>query len=145
LVTDGLTVPEVGDRFAGDLLGDDPHAAWEQAAKEAVASFSAPGALTRIVHLSAGDVPGERYAHEVACDLAIHSWDLAKAIGADDAIADDVLQACWEIGVPMVEGWRQAYGADVGGSFAPGLPTAADADLQTRLLAVYGRERSWKA
>jgi uncharacterized protein (TIGR03086 family) len=136
LVTEGLTVPDVGTRFDGDILGDDPKAAWETAAKEAVASFGAGGALTKAVHLSGRDVPGERYAHEVFCDLVVHSWDLAKGIGKYEEIDPELLQACWDIGTPMVDEWRK-YGV-YGDNLEP-----ADDDLQTRLLAYYGRRRDW--
>ena len=45
-------------------------------------SFFRP-AGDRIVHLSYGDVPADHYVNEVATDLLIHGWDLARAIGAD--------------------------------------------------------------
>src|SRR5438093_13714711 len=48
----GRTVAEVGDRFDGDLLGDDPLGAWREAAAEAVTAVSGEGAMTRTVHLS---------------------------------------------------------------------------------------------
>lgn len=142
LVTDGLTVPQVGNRFEGDLLGNDPRAAWESVAKEAVASFGAPGALTKTVHLSSRDVPGQRYAEEVACDLTIHAWDLAAAIGQHEQLEQDLLDECWRIGVPMLEEWRAAGFAD--GFYAAPPSVSQDADLQTRLLAFYGRARGWK-
>lgn len=141
LVADGLTVAAVGDRFSGDLLGGDPKAAWESAAKEAVMSFSAPGALTRTVHLTGRDATGERYAHEVFCDLAVHSWDLAKGMGADDEIDPALVEAVWEIGVPMVREWRKLTGDSL---FAGEQEVAEGADLQTKLLAHYGRRRDWK-
>jgi uncharacterized protein (TIGR03086 family) len=137
LVTDGLTVPEVGDRFEGDILGGDPRSAWDDAAKGAVASVSEPGALERLVHLSGRDVSGERYAQEVFCDLTVHGWDLAVAIGADDAMDSVLLEAVWEIGRPMVDEWRGF------GVFGELIPTPDDADKQTKLLAHYGRRRAW--
>ncbi|HEU4399007.1 MAG TPA: TIGR03086 family metal-binding protein, partial [Actinomycetota bacterium] len=79
----GRTIAEVGDRFEGDLLGDDPAAAWDDSAKEAVAAVTEQGATERTVHLSFGDVPGSEYAMQLFADHLIHGWDLARAIGAD--------------------------------------------------------------
>src|SRR5919202_861884 len=53
----GSTIEEVGDRFQGDLLGDDPLAAWEEAAAEALAA-ARPDVLGRIVHVSFGEITG---------------------------------------------------------------------------------------
>jgi uncharacterized protein (TIGR03086 family) len=141
LVTEGLTVPQVGHRLDGDLLGDDPGAAWDAAAKEAVASFSAPGAMEKTVHLSSRDVTGERYAQEVICDLIVHSWDLAKGIGADDDIEPDLVRVCWDLGIPMLRAWRKVEGIE--SLFAAPVAIPDDADLQTKLLAYYGRRRDW--
>src|SRR3954470_13259029 len=44
---DGKTVAEIGDRFEGDLFGDDAKAAWARSAQEAHAAVSAPGAMTQ--------------------------------------------------------------------------------------------------
>src|SRR5947209_4619968 len=57
----GQTIAEVGDRFEGDILGDDPKAAWKAAATGADQAVSEAGAMERIVHLSFGDFPGEVY------------------------------------------------------------------------------------
>ena len=79
LVTEGLTVADVGDRLDGDPLGADPVAAWDAASSAALAAFAAPGALERTVHLSYGDRPAGEYAREMLFDLVVHSWDLAAA------------------------------------------------------------------
>ena len=57
----GSTIEEVGDRFDGDLLGDDPKGAWADASRAAVESVAERGALERTVHLSFGDSPAEEY------------------------------------------------------------------------------------
>lgn len=40
LVSEGRTMAEVGDAFDGDVLGDDPVAAWDRAAAAARAAFA---------------------------------------------------------------------------------------------------------
>src|SRR5215217_2149838 len=54
----GRTIAEVGDRFDGDQLGDDPQATWAAAAAASVASVRGDGALDRTVHVSFGDISG---------------------------------------------------------------------------------------
>src|SRR5690242_15151201 len=46
----GKTIAEVGDRYAGDQLGDDPVAVWERAAAGARTAFGAKDALLGKVH-----------------------------------------------------------------------------------------------
>ncbi len=130
---DGATMAEVGDRFDGDLLGDDPQAAWAEAAEGAVAAAAADGALERTVHLSFGDFPGEFYLSQLITDHVIHAWDLARAIGADESLDPELVGWVYDFLAPQVEGWREA------GAFGPAAEAPADADLQTRLLALTGR------
>jgi uncharacterized protein (TIGR03086 family) len=54
----GRTIAEVGDRYEGDQLGEDPVGTWERASRAAVAAVGEPGALDRTVHLSFGATPG---------------------------------------------------------------------------------------
>src|SRR5262245_6953652 len=81
---EGLTMEQVGDRFDGDLMGDDA-SSWapllDSATEQAHAVVAQPGALARTVHLSFGDVGGEEYVVQLTADLAVHGWDLARATG----------------------------------------------------------------
>jgi uncharacterized protein (TIGR03086 family) len=129
----GKTIEEVGDRFDGDIVGQEPKATWDEAAEDAKASVFEDGAMQRTVHLSFGDHSGEDYISQVFCDLVIHGWDLARGIGADEAIDPELLDACDRIGTPMVMEWK-TYGA-----FGPDVTPPPGAGRQTRLLAAYGR------
>ena len=69
----------------------------------------------------------------MAVDLVVHRWDLARAAGVDTAIpAQDVAFA---------RSFTERMGdlARTSGAFGPALPEPADADEQTRLLALLGR------
>jgi len=129
----GRTVAEVGDRFDGDLLGDDPVGRWDSAAQEAVAAVDGEGAMDRTVHLSFGDFPGREYVMQLFADLVIHGWDLGVATGQDARLDPDLVDACavWFAGV--ADGYRQA------GAVGPRLDVPNDADPQERLLAAFGR------
>jgi uncharacterized protein (TIGR03086 family) len=130
----GATIADVGDRFAGDLLGTDPVASFDEAHREALDAAEAPGALDRTVHLSFGDVDGAEYAMQLAADHLIHAWDLAVAIGADptlDAEAVGRVRAWFE---PVEHLYRQA------GLIGPRVALPESADPQQHLLAMFGRQ-----
>jgi uncharacterized protein (TIGR03086 family) len=129
----GATVADVGDALDGDLLGDDPVAAWDAAAAAASEAIGAAGALDRVVHLSYADVPGEVYAWQLIGDLAVHAWDLAQAIGADPTIDERLAAAVVVKLTPDIETFAQ-YGL-----FAPALPVEDGAPAQAQLLALTGR------
>jgi uncharacterized protein (TIGR03086 family) len=129
----GSTIAEVGDRFAGELLGADPVGTHHKAHADAVAAAEAPGALERTVHLSFGDVDGAEYAMQLAADHLIHAWDLAIAIDADPTLdpgAVDQIRAWFE---PVEHLYRDA------GLIGPRADVPDSAGPQQRLLAMFGR------
>ena len=130
---DGLTIADIGDRFDGDQLGDDPQATWRAASAAAIAAVRRDGALDGSVHVSFGDIPATEYVTQVLCDHVIHSWDLSRGIGADDQLDDDLVEFAWAYFEPNAEAWR------AGGSFGPKVELPPGADLQSRLLALTGR------
>lgn len=132
----GATIAEVGSKFDGDVVGDEPAAAYIRAADEAVAAVSAKGALERTVHLSFGDVAGSEYAMQLFADHLIHAWDLARAIGADEGLDTELVQACAEWFTANEDGYRSS------GAIGPRPPVPDDADPQTALLAAFGRSGS---
>ncbi len=131
---EGRTIEEVGDRFDGDLLGSDPVGAAQEAMREAADAATQPGALERVVHLSFGDTSGGEYLSQITSDVAIHSWDLARAVGADERLDADLVAFVHGYLGPQVELWRAA------GAFAPPTEVADDADPQDKLLAMVGRQ-----
>jgi uncharacterized protein (TIGR03086 family) len=132
---EGRTIAEVGDRFDGDLLGDDPRAAWDAAAAAAVEAMSSEGAMERTVHISSGDVAAARYAAELFIDLVIHGWDLARGIGHDDTIDPTFAAQLYAEAAPRERELR-TYGV-----YGEHVDVPDDADTQTKLLAVFGRRQ----
>jgi uncharacterized protein (TIGR03086 family) len=130
---EGSTLAEVGDRYEGDLLGDRPEAAWDESSTEAVRAVGADGALERTVDLSSGPTPAHEYVSQLFADHLIHAWDLARAIGADERLDPELVDACAAWFASMEDTYR-AIGA-VGDR--PETPPGADA--QTVLLAAFGR------
>jgi uncharacterized protein (TIGR03086 family) len=129
----GATIADVGDRFAGDLLGADPVATFDEAHRKALDAAEAPGALDRVVHLSFGDVPGAEYAMQLAADHLIHAWDLAVAIGSDPALDAEAVASvrAWFESVEHL--YRQA------GLIGPRVAQPDSATTQQHLLAMFGR------
>ncbi len=112
---EGASIQDVGDRFEGELLGEDPKAAWEEAMEEAVrAVVHVP--VDQIVHLSYGDVPARHYVFELATDHLIHSWDLAWAIGADESLDHDLVQLVYERMKPRERALKAAACSAAGSS-----------------------------
>jgi uncharacterized protein (TIGR03086 family) len=132
-LVDGRTVAEIGDSLDGDRLGDDPVAAWDAAVAASVASFGAPGALDGTVSLSSGAKSTAEYCWEMTTDALIHSWDLARGIGADEALDPELVGLVYEQILPIAPSLQET------GMFAPPVPVPDDAPLQTKLLALFGR------
>ena len=131
----GKTIEEVGDRFEGDVLGQDPLAAYRASAQVAAEAFATPGALRRPVAVSYGPVPGSVYAGHRFLDVVVHGWDLAAGSDQDTRLDPNLVQALWAL---VVEPER--VGLQHSGVFGAPVPTLADADLQTRLLGALGRK-----
>src|SRR5690606_38196050 len=110
---EGATIAEVGDRFDGDVLGADPLRTARGAAAAARAAAEAAGAQERTVHLSFGDFPGAEYLGQVTSDVTIHTWDLARAVGADDRLGEPLVDFTAAFLGPQVDAWRAA------GAFGP--------------------------
>ena len=129
----GETIAQVGDRYDGDVLGDDPQATWRSAVPPSVAAFAEPGALDGTVHLSYGDESCREYLTQMLTDAAVHGWDLARAVGADERIdpeAASLLLGHWREREDMVRG---------SGIFGEAVEVGDDADDQAKLLALLGR------
>jgi uncharacterized protein (TIGR03086 family) len=129
----GKTIAEVGDQFDGDVVGDDPSAAYEASAQVAGDAFARPGAMEAPVAVSYGPVPGEIYAGHRFIDVLIHGWDLAVATGQDSTLDSELVETCWEVVRPQQDLLRGS------GAFGTEVEVPDDADSQTRLLAVLGR------
>jgi uncharacterized protein (TIGR03086 family) len=134
---DGATIAEVGDRFDGDLLGDDPVASVTAAARQADAAVTEPGVLERTVHLSFGDAPAPEYLYQMLADHLVHAWDLAVAIGADPRLDSDAVDMCASWFADREDMYREA------GVIGPRVPVPESAGTQDRLIAAFGRDPEW--
>jgi uncharacterized protein (TIGR03086 family) len=123
-------------RYGAPLGAAAPDGAdWAAARAALVAALAAPGALDGTVdHPALGEVPKAALVGIATYDLLIHTWDLARAIGADEALPAEPVAAA--------EQALRALPADVvrsPGRYATEVEVPADADPQARMLAFAGR------
>jgi uncharacterized protein (TIGR03086 family) len=130
----GHTIADVGDRLDGDVLGDDPLAAYDQSAGEADAVFHRPDAMAAPANVSYGPVPGEVYCGHRFLDVLIHGWDVAKATGQHTDLPDELVEGAWEVVRPQLDLLKAS------GMFGTEMAVPDDAASQVKLLAVLGRE-----
>ena len=132
----GSTIEEVGDRFDGDLLGDDPVARARAAAAEAVAAVADRLPHGGTVHLSYGEEQLDEYVYQLAADHLVHGWDLAAATRTDGAFDPEVVGA--------IAGWyaeREELYRSAGAVGAR--PAESGNDALSQLIAAFGRDPGW--
>jgi uncharacterized protein (TIGR03086 family) len=126
---------EVGvGAFKGDLLGDDPAAAFAAIVDRACAAASVFTELDRTVHCSFGDFTAQQYFWQINMFRAMRAHDIAKVIGVDIALPAALVQGIWEEVTPNAEEWRAI------GVLAAAVPVPAEAPLLDRLLGLTGRQ-----
>lgn len=133
----GATIDEVGDDLSGDLVGADPAGAALAAAAAADLAVSEPGALDRVVHVSAGDTPVREYLRQLMAEHLVHGWDLAVAIRADPRLDPDAVRAASRWFADRQGLYQQ------GGLIRSQVEVPADATEQDRLIAAFGRDPAW--
>jgi len=114
-------------------LGADLAAEWHTySARATHAWHSTPADVP--VQLSYDTVTAEDYLREQVSDVTIHSWDLARATAADENLDETLVAAVWTVFEPQKETLQAS------GLFASPVPLPDDASLQSRLLALTGRD-----
>jgi uncharacterized protein (TIGR03086 family) len=131
----GSTIADVGDRFDGDVLGDEPIATTRDAAAAAVAVVAQRLPEGGTVQLSYGEERLEEYVCQLAADHLVHGWDLAAAIGASRVLDPDAVGA--------VASWFADREDAYRGAGAIGPRTGSYDDPQDDLIAGFGRDRAW--
>jgi hypothetical protein len=76
---------------------------------------------------------GEIISRFVTMDLLVHTWDLARTVGADEHLDEESVRRAFEGLKPMDAMIRRP------GFFGPRLDPPADADVQTEFLYFLGR------
>ncbi|WP_410673887.1 TIGR03086 family metal-binding protein [Amycolatopsis sp. cmx-4-68] len=118
-----------------DALGDDPVAAFTESVRACADAFAEEGALDRVVDYPLGRLTGRRALAVRTADSTVHTWDLARALGADDTLDPGLV--AW-----LEEDYDAIYAGLALGSrfFAAPPPGAPGASRQDRLLTRFGRD-----
>ncbi|GAA4544447.1 TIGR03086 family metal-binding protein [Amycolatopsis samaneae] len=74
-----------------DALGDDPVGAYTRSVEQCAEAFARPGVLDRLLDYPLGELPGRQALAVRTTDSVIHTWDLARAIGADETLDSDLV------------------------------------------------------
>jgi uncharacterized protein (TIGR03086 family) len=120
---------------AQDMTPDeDPGQAWSDAFQQMRSLTGDSDAMSTQVNGPTGPVPLEQALGSlVSMDTSIHTWDLARAVGADERLDPEMVEMTWQILQPMDEMIRRP------GIFGPKLDPPPNADRQTQLLYFLGR------
>ena len=129
---EGREWPDYSD---GDFVGS-----FGREARRAVAAFSAPAAMERIMVLPTGPAPGSRCIQVATGEIYVHGWDLAKATSqatpADEGVADALLSSDW----PSMCAEVRSADPSV---FAPEVHVLGGAPAIDRLAGLLGRDPGW--
>ena len=128
----GKTIDEIGDKYDGYLLGDDPKTGFAAHSQSAEAAVRKVTDLNNIVHLTYGDFSASDYLKHITCYRGFRTYTLAKFIGVDVTMPSQLVDGLWEEVVPEVDNWRAM------GVFGPAIKVPEDADKQTKLLGITG-------
>ncbi len=113
---------------------DDPRQAWEAASRAIDEITGDPQTIAREVEGPFGPMPvGDIVGRFVTMDLLVHTWDLARAVGADERLDEESVRGAYEGMKPMDDMIRRP------GVFGPKIEPPAGADLQTEFLCFLGR------
>ncbi len=123
-----LTGSEPGTFDAADPVGS-----WN-GARDRMLAAATTGDLSTKVPGPMGPMPAEQMIGRFMCmDVLVHTWDLARAVGGDEALDADAVAAGYSGLKPMDAMIRQP------GIFGPKIEPADGDDLQTEFLKFLGR------
>ena len=132
-VVSGKTLAEVGSKYYQLVIDEFIVKNWEKEALRALEAVNRAD-MNSMVHLSYGDHKADQYIKQVSGELVIHAWDLSIGINKQLLIDQHIVAQLYSLAKP------RANMMSASGLFNPVLPTTEDDDLQTKLLAIYGRK-----
>lgn len=116
------------------MVGSNPLEDFERAGAAFEAALREPGGIQRTVDYPRRPSTGFDLLVGRIMDITIHTWDLARALDADDVLDDRLVRRC--LAAPFFRNRTEGSGASAGA--VPG-----SADLQRRLIEASGRSTSW--
>jgi len=105
----------------------------------ALAAWADPAVWDRELDVMGAKTSAADVAALIIAELVLHGWDLAAATGQEYAVSASAAEAALRAVEANAELFREYKG------FADPLPTAADAGVLDRVLALSGRDPAWTA
>lgn len=117
--------------------------AWDERLPRLRAAIENDENRGRIVVHPAGPMPWAVAVAVYSSEIAVHSWDLARALGRDDELSQQVALAV----LPPMKGALPAEprGSAIGIPFEPVVAVADDASPYAQLVGWLGRDPEWTA
>ena len=143
---EGWTAADVADHIIGNyasvagtlggdvtITGDRPRD-WATARDAVLAAAVQDGALDTVVSSPGGPTPLGRFlAIYMQLDTLLHTWDIARAVGADESLDEELCRRCYERFLPADETLRGT------GAFGPKLDYSEEDPIQVKTLRFFGR------
>lgn len=113
---------------------EDPKEAWGEARSAMDQISGDPELMAKEIDGPTGKMPaGEIIGRFVTMDLLVHTWDLARTVGADEHLDEGSVRRAYDALKPMDAMIRQPN------VFGPRLEPPSGADVQTEFLYFLGR------
>lgn len=139
---DSLTMWE-SDRVA-DAVATDPGGTYAAAAADVLDAFAADGVLGATFPLPefgpGATFPGAQAIGFHFVDYVVHGWDVARSIGADFALPDNVVAAVLPLAFVVPDGEFRTMD---GTPFGPAIAASNGATDLDRILSHLGRSPNW--
>lgn len=129
----GKTIEEVGSKYDGDLLGGNPLSVWDRVVETAIGAVNVCD-LDRTVHLTYGDYSTREYLRHIISFRSLRAVDIARVIGVNDRLPDQLARSLFDLFSPDAEEWRAMS------VFKAAIPVPENADYQSKLLGLTGRQ-----
>jgi len=140
LLAEGGTAADFLRLRDADALGADPVGAYARSVAACVAAFEEPGVLDRPCDYPLGRVSGRRLLAVRTTDTLIHTWDLARAIGADETLDATLVTWVRTRFAEIYDGLAETPLAGTSRFFAPaGQAPDSETSEQNLLLYRFGR------
>ncbi|MFW0796677.1 TIGR03086 family metal-binding protein [Gordonia sp. CPCC 205515] len=122
---------------AASELGDDWRETLPGHLRDLATSWRDPAAWEGMTQVGGIDAPGQVLGTVALSELVLHGWDVARSVGADLTLSDDVLQVVYDFHYPPQPQDERD------GMFGPVVEVPADARLVDRLAGLTGRDPFW--
>lgn len=136
---DGQTLEQVGDQLDGDVLGQDPPAAWEEAITASLLAWAQVQDESVHIQMSSGPTTRHEYAQQMIVDLVVHGWDLGRATGLPYEPVPEAVEEVLDYERPRLgsgHGWP--------GIFERAVPVGSTATPLDLAVALTGRDPAWE-